>query len=122
LVPANFTYDSTADIKLTKYDNDAMKYESNASSPQIAVLSEIYYPAGWNLYIDGKKTDYFKTNYVLRGMVIPQGKHDIEFKLEPQSYRAGYAVAKWTNILMVLILLAAVGFEFKARRKKTTAA
>jgi len=120
-IPQNFTYDSTATIKLTNFDNDDVKYESNASSPQAVVLSEIYYPAGWNAYVDGKKVDYFKANYVLRGIVIPQGKHNIEFKFEPVSYQMGFSIARWTNILMILILLGAAVYEFKPKKKEEKA-
>ncbi|MDE1191940.1 MAG: YfhO family protein [Arachidicoccus sp.] len=78
-------YDSTASIELKKYDNDTIQYITDAKSPQFAVLSEIYYPAGWNAYIDKKKTDYVQTNYVLRGIQVPAGKHEIEFRFEPAS-------------------------------------
>ncbi|BAV07187.1 membrane protein YfhO [Filimonas lacunae] len=119
LIPQNLTYDSTATIKLVKFDNDSLSYETNATTPQVAVLSEIYYEAGWNMYIDGKKTDYFKTNYVLRGMVVPQGKHTVEFKFEPLSHKYSYAVAKFSNIIIVLVFLGIVGSAIVKKRKAT---
>ncbi|HET6996370.1 MAG TPA: YfhO family protein, partial [Chitinophagaceae bacterium] len=82
-------YDSTAKIELVKNDNDIITYKSTASSTQFAVFSEVYYSEGWNAYIDGKKTDYVKTNYTLRGLSVPAGTHTIEFKFEPASYKKG---------------------------------
>lgn len=119
-IPKDFKYDSTANIKLVKFDNDSIKYQSHAASTQVAVLSEIYYPAGWNAYIDGKKTDYFKTNYVLRGLVIPQGDHIIDFKFEPMSFKISYAIEKYGNALMILILLGS-GFILYRNNKKNSA-
>lgn len=116
----SFTYDSTATIKQVKFSNDAITYETSAASPQVAVLSEIYYPGGWNMYIDGKKTDYFKANYVLRGIVIPQGKHTIDFKFEPASYKAGYTIASISNIIVLLVLIGSVSMIFIQARKKDT--
>jgi len=55
LSPGQPVYDSTATIRLVNYDNDNIKYETNAAAEQFAVLSEIIILAGWNAYIDGVK-------------------------------------------------------------------
>jgi hypothetical protein len=96
------TPDSAASISLVSYDNDDIKYTSQSSTPAFAVFSEIYYPAGWNAYIDGKKADYVKTNYALRGMVIPAGKHTIEFSFHPDSYYNGQTYSLIGNALLWL--------------------
>ncbi|MFM7683057.1 MAG: YfhO family protein, partial [Bacteroidota bacterium] len=96
--------DSTDVIKMTQFDNDAIKYESNTRGNRLAVFSEIYYK-DWNAYIDGKKTPIAKANYVLRAMVIPSGQHKIEFKFEPKSFYIGRTVsafASWLAFLMAL--------------------
>ena len=99
---------STDRIQLVSYDNDDIKYISSTSTDRFAVLSEVYYPAGWNAYIDGKKTDYCKVNYVLRGISVPAGKHEIEFKFEPLSYYTGQTIAYVGNILLWLSLIGAL--------------
>ncbi|MEI2707655.1 MAG: YfhO family protein [Chitinophagaceae bacterium] len=71
-------------MNLIKNENDVVTYKSKATSTQFAVFSEIYYDKGWNAYIDGKLTPYAKVNYVLRGMPIPSGEHEIVFKFEPK--------------------------------------
>jgi hypothetical protein len=75
--------DTASSISLTAYQPNNLVYESKTSKDQLAVFSEIYYDKGWNAYIDGKLTPYFRTNYVLRGMVVPAGSHKIEWKFEP---------------------------------------
>src|SRR5690606_38166313 len=59
-------WDSTASIRLTHFNNDTLRYAFEAASPQFAVFSDIYYPKGWNAYVDGKPADYIKVNYALR--------------------------------------------------------
>ena len=86
-------WDSTSSIKLSKFDNDAVEYEANCTGPQFAVFSEIYYPKGWNAYIDGKKTDYCNADYILRGMSLPPGKHTVKFIFEPASYKKGASMS-----------------------------
>jgi len=105
--------DSAASIKLTSYEPNILKYESNTNTEQVAVFSEIYYHKGWNVYLDGKQTDYFRCNYVLRGMKVPAGKHNIEFKFEPETYQKGETLAGISSILLYLFLIGAIFFEIK---------
>jgi hypothetical protein len=111
-------FDSTAKITLTKYDNDTVEYATHASSAQFAVFSEIYYPAGWNAYLDGNKTAYYKVNYLLRGMPVPAGDHKITFRFEPTSYTKSYTLALWSGILLYLFLIGAIVMEVMAYRKR----
>lgn len=111
-------YDSAATIVTVdnKENHDILEYKSKAATPQFAVFSEVYYNSGWNVYIDGKKTDYVKVNYALRGMNVPAGEHKIEFKFEPASYSNGKML---TNIgqLLILVLLAVAGFMAVKNKK-----
>lgn len=114
----SFQYDSTAKIELASYDNDAIKYSTTSQTPQFAVLSEIYYPAGWNAYLDGKKTDYVNANYILRGIPVPSGKHDIEFKFEPTSAIQGQKIIYASNTLFWLCFAAGIFGLIKSKRKE----
>ncbi len=109
-------FDSAASIRLIENLNDKINYEFNAGSNQFAVFSEIYYDKGWNAFIDGKKADYVRVNYVLRGMNIPAGKHAIEFRFEPASYARGNTIALWSTVVALLVILGAIVMNI--RRKK----
>lgn len=115
LLPANSTYDSTASIKQVQFDNDAIRYESVTKNPQIAIFSEIYYAGGWDAYIDDKPVDYFKANYVLRGIVVPAGKHTIDFKFEPKSYKMGVSLTKISSIIILLVLAGGILITWRKR-------
>jgi hypothetical protein len=97
-------------IKLIKYKPHELTYQVFARRTELAVFAEIYYDKGWNAYIDGVKTDHFRANYVLRAMVIPEGKHLIEFKFEPQSFAIGQKIATSSSILVIILIL---GFLIK---------
>jgi uncharacterized membrane protein YfhO len=115
---SELAFDSSAKIKLTKYTNDEIEYESEARSDQFAVFSEIYYAAGWNAYIDGTKSPYYKVNYLLRGMPVAAGKHAIKFRFEPASYKTGYTMATMGNILLYLILIGGIYMSFRKKELK----
>jgi hypothetical protein len=91
-------------ITLTKYGTNSLLYSSDTKTELPAVFSEIWYPEGWNCYIDGKKTDkIFRANYVLRGVIIPAGKHNIEWKFEPTSYNTGSTFSLIGSLLLLLL-------------------
>jgi hypothetical protein len=110
-----YSVDTTARIELTSYKPNELKYNFKSASDQLVVFSEIYYPAGWKSYIDGKEAPYFKTDYVLRGMEVPAGDHEIIFRFEPASYRTGTRVSFASSLL--LILLCAGSFYLAIRKK-----
>jgi len=109
-------FDSLAVIRLIENINDTIRYEYNAATPQFAVFSEIYYDKGWNAYIDGNKSDYVRVNYVLRGMSLPAGKHNIEFIFEPESYKKGNTIAFWSAVVGFIALLAALAMSVKKKK------
>jgi hypothetical protein len=94
--------DSTAQIRLLAYNPSNMQYKSVSKAKQLAVFSEIYYPAGWNCYIDGKATETLRVNYILRGVVVPAGTHKIEWKFEPVSVSRGNNLAMFGSSILLL--------------------
>jgi hypothetical protein len=117
-VPANkLRPDSTAQITLTQLSPRLMEYDYISSEDQIAVFSEIYYPAGWKAYIDGTETDIIRVNYVLRALYVTKGKHKIEFIFDPASHRKGETYSLIASILMLLTVVTALFFEYKNRKK-----
>ncbi len=116
LVKGNFTTDSTATIQLIKNDNDVVTYKSKTNTPQFAVFSEVYYDRGWNAYLDGKLVPHAKVNYVLRGMPIPAGEHEIIFKFEPKSHATGWTVTTICSILMMALLGLSVFMEYRKKK------
>lgn len=113
-ITPSLTFDSTATITMIQRNNDTILYKSTAQSPQFAVFSEIYYNRGWNAYLDGKKVDYARVNYVLRGMTIPVGNHEIRFVFEPESYKTGKKISTWSTLLLYGLMIACLVLLFRS--------
>lgn len=115
-IPSQPQSDSAATIKLDQNLNDEIQYSYQSATPQVAVFSEIFYPRGWNVYLDGKKADYFRTDYVLRGMYLPAGNHKIEFKFEPSAYKTGETITIIATFLTLIIILLGLYFPFRKQK------
>ena len=89
----------------------------NTPSAGLLVLSEIYYPAGWEAILDGEPAEIHKTNYVLRSIVVPAGQHDVTFEFKPNSFVVGHTVSRISSFLILVILLGAGAWQI---RKKIT--
>ena len=113
-------FDSSANIRLIKNDNDYIQYESNNSHNGFGVFSEVFYDRGWKAFIDKKETPVVKVDYVLRGLSIPSGKHNIEFRFEPMAYKTGSMTTSIFTVVLLLIILTAIFMEYKDYRKRTS--
>ena len=105
------SYSATGSILLSSYEPNHLVYDVNVDEVSFAVFSEIFYDKGWNAYINGELNAHYRVNYVLRGMNLPKGEYQVEFKFEPQSVAIGSSISLVCSCLIYL-LLAFVGFKF----------
>jgi uncharacterized membrane protein YfhO len=91
-------------ISLKSYEPNHLVYKYKGEGNKLAVFSEIYYPKGWNAYINGELTPHFRVNYVLRAMILKEGEYDIEFKFEPKSYFIGNTIALTCSVILLLLI------------------
>ncbi len=109
--------DSNEYVRLLYQDNQKLQYEYNSPKTRFVTFSEIYYP-GWNLYIDGKKAHVFQTNFVLRGAIIPAGKHRLEFRFEPDFVEISSTVSYAGSALWLLLFAITLYFLWKENKAK----
>ena len=104
----NKTYkqDPSNKIDLISRKANELVYEYNSSFENFIVFSEAYYSKGWQAYIDDKKVDHSRINYLLRGMEVPKGEHTIKFVFKPNVINTGSFIMGSSNfILLILIVL-----------------
>lgn len=114
----NIQRDTLSTIELFSYRPNHLVYEASSKTDQLAVFSEVYYPKGWNAYINGKPAEYFRANYVLRAMVIPPGNNKIEFKFEPKVIQTGSTISLVSAIAFLLISVGGCFFVFRKKELK----
>jgi len=117
-VRKGFVSESGSTIQLANYQPNKLTYRTNINSSKIAVFSEIYYPRGWTVKVDGKERPLLKADYFLRAVPLEAGDKEIVMEFNPQSVKTGNTVTLAFNIIFILLVLG--GGFFWWRKKKET--
>lgn len=75
---------------IVEYTPMYVRISCDAKETGLLMLTDTYYP-GWSATVDGNSTAVFRANYLFRGVVVPRGKHTVEFRYQPMSYKLGLA-------------------------------
>jgi uncharacterized membrane protein YfhO len=100
-------------VRLIEKKSNLLKYEATTDNPGLIIFSEIFYPFGWNSYIEGKKVKHMRFNYILRGLEVPEGKYEIEFRFEPEIVKTSSKISLFSTISFLLLLI--IGFSIKIK-------
>ena len=98
-------YSGNGKIKFVDHNPNMLKFHINTDEKQFMVLSEIYYPKGWTAKIDDKELQIYKTNFLLRGIEIPEGENDLIVEFKPKTYFMNLKLIWFGDIMIILILL-----------------
>ena len=101
----NYKLDNRNSIELVKRKANELVYKSSTTSTQFAVFSEAFYKKGWQAYIDNKPVSHYKVNYLLRGLIIPEGDHEIVFKFYPEIVKSGVYISIVSYLILFMIFI-----------------
>ena len=110
-------HDSLSNIQLTNYEPNQLIYQVDTKKDELAVFSEIYYPHGWQITIDGEPAQMIRANYTLRALPIPAGSNTVEFYFNPTSIKVTDGIAYGALLLMLLTAGGAIYFRVKKRKE-----
>jgi len=101
-----FGKSDSVNVVVTQYQSSYIAINTFCSNTSLLVLGESYYPAGWKAFIDSAETEIYKTNYIIRSIIIPSGNHTVEFRFDPPSYKTGMIITNsaW-GITLILIFI-----------------
>jgi hypothetical protein len=109
------SFNAEGTVQLVEYEPNQLTYQAQLSDEAFVVFSEVYYPKGWQVTVNGEEADHIRANYILRAMVLPAGNHTIEFTFRPQSYVVGNTVMLISSAIILLIFIGAIAFEVRRR-------
>ena len=94
----------------TSYAPNHLTYKSHSATGGLAVFSEVYFPWGWKVTVDGKPAEMGRVNYVLRALQLPAGDHEIDFKFSPDEVSKTQTWAQVAVVLIYLVILLALNY------------
>lgn len=101
-----------AKARLTSYDPKHLEYSVEGGDAFI-VFSELFYEGAgndWQAYLDGVPVAHIRVNYLLRGLTVPAGKHEVVFEYAPKSHYTGQKI-NYAGSGIILLLLFWMGFK-----------
>jgi hypothetical protein len=104
-LPAELSPDTEGlkEVEFLTYSPSQAVLKVNLSAPGLLVFSDIYYP-GWNVYVDEVLQPIYATNLMMRGVYVPAGQHQLEFRYEPASFRLGLYISGITGLILTFLL------------------
>jgi hypothetical protein len=100
------------DGRLVTYERGRIVIDIDAPDAGILVINEVWAPP-WRAEVDGRPTEVFRTNYMLRGLVVPRGSHRVELVFSVPGYRVGLVALGISPLLLLGLRL------LKSRMKKS---
>ncbi len=92
-----FTVQSS--VSTVEYAPNRVTIEAKTSRDGLLVLSDLYYN-GWKAFVDGEEQAVYRADYVFRAVELPAGRHIVEFRFDPASFRIGLSLSILTFIIV----------------------
>jgi len=115
---STLTFDGNGTLEMTSYAPNEIKYAVNVQGSQFGVFSEMYYPDGWNAYINGEKVDILRVNYLLRGIELKEGAYELVMKFEVPKFKTANTLALAGSLLLFLLIGGAFVQDFVLSKKE----
>jgi hypothetical protein len=114
-LPANTNQAAgTVQIK-DNYEPKRIELDTNVKVPSVLLLNDKF-NADWKAWVDGKPEPILRANYIMRGIYLQPGQHDIVFRYEPPF---GIFYVSLSAVIFGIILL---GFLVVSKPKQEVAA
>lgn len=106
-------------IHISRYEPNRISMHAFTDKNSLMVLSEIYYPAGWRAFVDGRETKIFKADHILRALYIPEGSHSIEFIFRPGLYFITGRIAFILHCILIAFISGLIVIQIYRKKKQT---
>lgn len=102
-------------INLVEFKSNYLKYTASNNEDGYAVFSEIFYPHGWKVYVNGTETNFDNVNVALRGLYLNKGNNTIECYFSPDVVNKSSYVSLGSSLLLFLLMMSSLFYNIKNR-------
>jgi hypothetical protein len=113
---AQISKPDSSNVTVTDFNPNKLSMDVYTNKNSLLVISELFYPPGWKIYIDDKQVEkIYKTDHAVMSVTVPEGNHKIEVICHPDSFFF-YRNVSWASVsLIYLIIIAGMLLAFKKK-------
>jgi len=102
--------------EVTHFNPNSVGFNVSTNTKSLFVISEVYYPPGWKIYIDGQQVEkVYRANHAIQSIVVPAGEHKIELRFEPDSYYNDIRMASISLGILYLVIALSLIINYKEK-------
>ncbi len=113
---------STARVEMQSWSLHEIVLHVETDAPRLLVLSEVFYPAGWEATVGGEEAPILQVDHMLRGVPVQAGAHEVVLRFDPPRHRIGVAVGAASTALVYGGALVLLAMGWRRTRRKTPGA
>jgi hypothetical protein len=98
-------------VTIKSYAPRRIVLEANAKADSVLLFNEKIDPS-WKVAVDGKPATDLRCNYIMQGVEVPPGAHEVEFRFEPPQ------TSLYVSIVTGIFGLVLLGFLAVTRREE----
>lgn len=115
---APVTPDPSASAELISYRTNALTYKVRSQAGGVVVFSEIWYGPDWHATLDGQPLEHARVDYVLRGLRVPGGEHEVVFSVHSKPFHTSRPYMMAASALVLLLALGALVRQARSAWRK----
>jgi hypothetical protein len=77
--PATAANENSGTVEYTSYAPTDIKLHTQSAMPTVLLLNDKY-DSNWTVTVDGKPAPLLRANFIMRGVYLTQGEHNVEFR------------------------------------------
>jgi len=97
------SFDPSGKVDIIQLEDTEIVLQTQSKSDSFLVTSDIYYP-GWRATIDGQPARIYRADYVLRGVSLPAGSHQVRFEFHPKPFYIGVTVTILSFVVLIFLI------------------
>ena len=93
-------------VEITDYAPKTIRLKSDSAVATVLLMTDRFDPH-WRVLVDGEEEQVLRCNFIMRGVYLPAGSHEIEFRFEPPIgglYISLTAIAIGAVLLVILLV------------------
>ncbi len=90
--------------RVVTYEPNRLVIDTSAPTATVLIVSEIFYP-GWEATVDGQRTQINVADFLLRGVALTAGQHQVEMRYTAPAARTGAMISGCTLLCLCALFI-----------------